>query len=262
MFTGWPGLHRWHYQAKCCTPQPAETVMALTLEPGALVVASAYPDPPFEIMTDGRPGGFDLELMSAICGDLRLAMRAVPFTGSDFNGIFDGLVDRSYDAVISGTTITPERAKRVLFSRPYLTFNQGVAVNRERTPRVASIGDLRGLTAGIQHGNTSDFVAKRLRSEGIVADIRYYPYDGIGSALDDLEAGHIGLVIKLFPVISWLVKDRPKLAVALQVPTREELGIAFRRDNQSLCDAVDATLDELKRNGTFAALQARWFKDQ
>jgi len=236
--------------------------MASTCEPGSLIVASAYPDPPFDIVRDGIPTGFDLELMGAICAHLKLTMRPVRYPGSDFNGIFDGLVDGVYDAVITGTTITPERADRVLFSKPYLTFNQGIAVNRRLSPHVASEADLRGLVVGIQHGNTSDFVARRLREQGIIADIHYYPYDGIGAAIDDLEAGRIGLVIKLFPVISWLIKDRPQLAVALQVPTHEELGIAFAKDSQPLCDAVNETLDALKRDGTFAVLTARWFPNQ
>ena len=118
---------------------------------------------------------------------------------------------------------------------------------------------LRGLTAGIQSGNTSDFVAKRLLAEGTIADIKYYPYHGIETALDDLEAGRIGLVIKLFPVISWLVKNRPQLSVALEVPTREKLGIAFAKENQPLCKAVDGALARLRENGEFARLQARWF---
>jgi polar amino acid transport system substrate-binding protein len=239
-----------------------EIVMASTCEPGTLIVASAYPDPPFDIMQDGTPTGFDLELMHAICAQLKLTMQPVRYPGSDFNGIFAGLEQGIYDAVISGTTITPERAERVLFSKPYLTFNQGIAVNRRLSPHVASEVDLRGLVAGIQHGNTSDIVARRLKDEGIIADIRYYPYDGIGTAINDLEAGRIGLVIKLFPVISWLVKDRPQLAVALQVPTHEDLGIAFAKSNQPLCDEVNDTLDVLKRDGTFAELMARWFPNQ
>ena len=161
--------------------------------------------------------------------------------------------------MISGTTITPERSAIVRFSQAYLEFNQGVAVNRRLTPDVASAADLRGLTAGIQSGNTSDFVARRLQAEGAIAGIKYYPYDGIGVALDDLEAGRIGLVIKLFPVISWLVKDRPQLAVAMQVPTHEKLGIAFAKDNEGLCDAVNRALATVRANGEFARLQARWF---
>jgi ABC-type amino acid transport substrate-binding protein len=236
--------------------------MLLTCKPDTLIVASAYPDPPFDVMQDGKPTGFDLELMRAICAQLKLTMQPVRYPGSDFNGIFAGLEEGVYDAVISGTTITPERAQRVLFSKPYLTFNQGVAVNRRLSPHVTSEADLRGLVAGIQHGNTSDYVARRLKDEGIIADIRYYPYDGIGAAINDLEASRIGLVIKLFPVISCLIKDRPQLAVALQVPTNEELGIAFAKSNQPLRDAVNDRLDALKRDGTFAALTARWFPDQ
>jgi ABC-type amino acid transport substrate-binding protein len=67
------------------------------------------------------------------------------------------------------------------------------------------------------------------------------------------------LVIKLFPVISWLVKDRPALSVAMQVPTQEKLGIAFAKTNESLCEAVNGALNTLRGNGEFARLQARWF---
>jgi ABC-type amino acid transport substrate-binding protein len=124
---------------------------------------------------------------------------------------------------------------------------------------VFSVADLRGLIAGIQSGNTSDAVARRLKAKGIIADIKYYPYNGIVTALDDLEAGRIGLIIKLFPVISWLVKGRPQLSVPLQVPTHEKLGIAFAKDNRELCDAVNRALATLRANGEFARLQARWF---
>jgi ABC-type amino acid transport substrate-binding protein len=233
--------------------------MALTLKPGTLVVASAYPDPPFDLIENGSATGFDIELMRAICGQLGLSLQPVPYSGDDFNGIFEGLAKRTCDAVISGTTITPERSVIVQFSQPYLEFNQGVAVNRQLTPDVSSIADLRGLIAGIQSGNTSDLVAKRLLAEGVIAGIKYYPYHGIASALHDLEAGTIGLVIKLFPVISWLVKDRPKLSVAMQVPTREKLGIAFAKDNDGLRNAVNSALQTLRANGEFACLHSRWF---
>ena len=233
--------------------------MTPTLNPGTLIVASAYPDPPFDVVENGAESGFDIELMRAICRQLGVTLRPVRYAGDDFNGIFDGLASRSYDAVISGTTITPERSARVRFSQAYLEFNQGVAVNRRLTPSVASTADLRGLTAGIQSGNTSDYVARRLQAEGAIAGIKYYPYHGIAAALDDLEAGRIGLVIKLFPVISWLVKERPQLAVALQVPTHEKLGIAFAKDNEGLCDAVDRALAAVRANGEFSRLEARWF---
>jgi polar amino acid transport system substrate-binding protein len=229
-----------------------------TLIPGALTILSAFPDPPFDVIRDGVATGFDIELMRAVCRRLSLELRPLPYAGEDFNDIFTGLSERTCDAVISGTTITPERAAIVRFSQPYLQFNQGIAVNKRRTPDVKTTSDLRGLTAGIQKGNTSDIVARKLLAEGKISDIRYYAYHGIGTALDDLQAGRIGLVIKLFPVISWLTSDRPDLAVAMQIPTNERLGIACAPEAGDLCDAIDAAIAALRESGEFAKLQAAW----
>jgi ABC-type amino acid transport substrate-binding protein len=229
-----------------------------TLIPGTLTILSAYPDPPFDIMKDGVATGFDIELMRAVCGRLSLELSPLAYTGEDFNGIFAGVAQGTCDAVISGTTITPERAAIVRFSRPYLEFNQGIAINRRLNCRVTSTADLRSLTAGIQKGNTSDIVARHLLAQGDIAAIRYYPYHGIDTALDDLEAGRIGLVIKLFPVISWLTRERPDLAVAMQIPTHERLGIAYAPERADLCDAVDGAIEALRENGEFAKLQAAW----
>lgn len=232
--------------------------MVNTLKSGVLTVASAYPDPPFEL-ADGSENGFDIDLIRAICVQLGLNLARTRYLADNFDGIFDGLEKQTCDAVISGTTITPDRCKIVLFSQPYLEFNQGVAVNSYLTPKVSSVTGLHGLTAGIQSGNTSEFVAQRWLAEGAIAKIQYYPYDGVRNALADLAAGRIGLVIKLFPVISWLVKAYPQLDVAMQVPTHEELGIAFAKGKTDLCDAVNGALDTLHSNGEFARLQAHWF---
>jgi ABC-type amino acid transport substrate-binding protein len=57
----------------------------LTLEPGVLRVASAFPDPPFEVSVDGKKTGFDTELMRLICDDLGIILRPVRYAGDDFN---------------------------------------------------------------------------------------------------------------------------------------------------------------------------------
>jgi ABC-type amino acid transport substrate-binding protein len=98
--------------------------MPLTLNPGALIVRSAYPDPPFDVMKDGTATGFDIDLMRAVCAELGLTLRPEAYSGDDFDGIFEGLATRACDAVISGATITPERSEIVLFSQPYLEFDQ------------------------------------------------------------------------------------------------------------------------------------------
>jgi polar amino acid transport system substrate-binding protein len=45
----------------------------------------------------------------------------------------------------------------------------------------------------------------------------------------------------------------------MQVPTHEKLGIAFAKNNEGLCNAVNLALKTLRGNGEFARLQTRWF---
>jgi ABC-type amino acid transport substrate-binding protein len=59
-------------------------------------------------------------------------------------------------------------------------------------------------------------------------------------------------------VISWLVRDRAQLAVPMQAPTRERLGIAYAKDRADLADAIDAEIEALRDSGEFARLQAAW----
>ena len=81
--------------------------------------AAALPDPPFEFTVNDGPAGFDITLMQRIAGMIGREWQLVPYKGTDFNGIFAGLDDGSYDCIASGTTITPERGKIADFCPPY-----------------------------------------------------------------------------------------------------------------------------------------------
>jgi ABC-type amino acid transport substrate-binding protein len=231
-----------------------------TIEPGVLAVASAFPDPPFEVVADGVDSGLDAELMELVCGRLGLRRKPLRYAGRDFNGIFDGLRSRAYDAVISGTTITPEREEVALFTDAYLESGQSLVVNIRRTPHVASVDDLAGLVVGIQVGNTSDVVARELKARGAIADIRYYPYSGIEDALDDVSAGRIGAFIKLLPVTTWYTRERPEPRVVQEIPTHERLGIAVAPGNVALRDAINEALAALRSSGDLDELTDRWLR--
>ena len=129
--------------------------------------------------------------MQAICADLGLEWRLVHYTGRDFNGIFDGLANGSWDCVASGATITPERQAVAQFCAPYIESGQSLVCNIKKSPNVHSVDDLYRIIIGVQHGNTSEPVAHHLKAQGRVADVRTYAYHDIGVMLDDLEAGTI-----------------------------------------------------------------------
>jgi polar amino acid transport system substrate-binding protein len=233
-------------------------MISRTRTPGVLCVASALPDPPFEFMDGENPRGFDVDLMQAICSELGLQWRLARYAGEDFNGIFAGLANGAWDCVASGATITPGRTAIASFCKPYVESGQSLACNVEKTPNVHSVEDLRGMILGVQRGNTSEPVACRLKSQGRVADVQMYAYHDIDQMLNDLESGNIGAVMKLAPVMRWLIKERPALRVVQECITDEKLGVAVGLHNQELRQAIDSAQERLRERGVLGKLLTRW----
>jgi len=223
-----------------------------------LRVGAALPDPPFEFMTKDGPAGFDIALMKRIAEILGRKWQLVPYEGADFNGIFGGLDDGSYDCIASGTTITPGRRKIAAFCAPYAVSGQSLVVDVGRHPNVHGIADLKGLVIGVQQGNTSQPVADRLVAEHRAARVRVYAYDEIEKALDDLTSGSCDAFMKLAPVTAWFVRDRPKLKVVETGITVERLGICVRHGNTALRNAINKAQAALAADGTLAALIKQW----
>ena len=77
--------------------------------------------------------GLDIDLMTEIAKSLGATVEFIPYEGTDFNGIFDGL-GSEYDCVAAGTTVTPDREQKALFVPPYLIAGQSLAVDTRACP--------------------------------------------------------------------------------------------------------------------------------
>jgi polar amino acid transport system substrate-binding protein len=223
-----------------------------------LKVGAALPDPPFEFLERGNPKGFDIALMQAIANRIGREWELVPYEGADFNGIFSGLETGAYDCIASGTTITQARKELADFCDPYVISGQSLVVDFSRYPHVTSIDDLRGLTIGVQRGNTSEPVANRLVAEGKANLVKVYAYCDIEVALADLSEGGCDVFMKLAPVTSWFVRSRPSLRIVQTGITKEPLGICVQRGNDFLRDAINCAQKDLITDGSLPALVVRW----
>ena len=228
-------------------------------------VGVAYPDPPFNGMGDHR-GGLDIDLIEAIGAALDLSVNLITYEGADFNGIFDQLDRGSYDCVIAGTTVTPERRRKAAFVPPYLVSGQSLAVDTARLPRVRSIDELGGLTIGVQQGNTSQPIAERLVAEGKAKSVRVYDYGGIRSALNDLTTGGCDAFMKLAPVLTELVKPVADVQVVQRGISREEIAIAVGLEDDDTLRRIAGAQAQLEDDGTLQDLRRKWlgnpYRDQ
>jgi polar amino acid transport system substrate-binding protein len=221
-----------------------------------LRVGAAYPDPPFNGMTDD--GGLDIDLMSAVADKLNMHVEFVPYDGADFNGIFDALDAGDFDCVAAGTTVTPEREKRADFVVPYLISGQSLAVDTRRLPEVRSVADLEGLTIGVQQGDTSGPIAEKLVADGAAARVRVYEYGSIRTALDDLTTGGCDAFMKLAPVLTELVKPVADVEVVQRGISTENIAIAVRLGDQELLARITVAQAELEEDGTLQRIRRKW----
>jgi len=98
-----------------------------------------------------------------------------------------------------------------------------------------------------------------MQKRGQIKSVQVYPFDRINDAMTDLAAGRITAVMKVSPVAAWLARETPGLRIVGQVPDDPQpLGIGFNKGKPELVAAVDGTLADMRRDGTYARLVHRW----
>lgn len=205
--------------------------------------------PPFESVSSQSKevAGFDVDVMRAI-GE-RLGAR-VEFLVVPFDGILPALVSGKYDAVISALTITDERAREVLFSDPYYAAGQSIVIKSGSVIR--SVEDLAGRRIGVQLGTTGEREAQKIQKADVVS------FDAIGAAFIDLASGRLDAVIADTPTATLFANDHPEIALVGTPITRESYGIAMRKGDIDLKQAVDSALHALDHEGTIRSLREKW----
>jgi ABC-type amino acid transport substrate-binding protein len=249
-----------------CTASPAATAPPSTASPGALssepaftfttktpgvlLVGSDIPYVPFEFGDPPDYDGFDMDLMHEVADRLRLELE---IQKTPFDTIFRDLAQGKFDMVASSNTITEERKKIVDFSLPYFNADQSLMVRRDSG--ISSIDDLAGRRVGVQLGGTGEHWARERLTE---SEIR--TYDVVVDAFVALGAGQVDGVINDFPSSKYAEREYANLIVVQTVSTDERYGLVFPQQSDSLREAVNATLLEMKADGTLNAIYQKWFE--
>jgi ABC-type amino acid transport substrate-binding protein len=217
-----------------------------------ITVASDIAYPPFEFEKNGKPVGFDIDLMREIG---KRAGFTPEFKNVTFDGIIPGLGNNLYDAGASAFTITKAREKQVDFSDPYFNADQSLMV-QSGSP-IKSVDDIGDGTVGVQLGTTGELKAKEFKQQGkITGEVR--TFDTITEAFSALENGQIDAVINDLPVSAYFAKTGGgSLEVVQTIPTGEQYGIAFPADSD-LVEPVNKALEEMKKDGTYAEIYEKW----
>lgn len=210
--------------------------------------------PPFEMMDDnGDPAGFDIDLSYMIA---EKAGRELEIEDMDFNGLLAALQSGKIDFSAAGMSVTEERKKSVDFSDPYYTSRQVIVVPVDSA--IASKEDLEGKIVAVQEGTTGEAMVNDEANAASVASFK----KNADVAMEVLTGRADAFVLDEEPSKAIVAKNADKIRILDVEFGTEEYAIAVAKGNTELLDIINATIKEMKENGTYDAMIAKYFPDR
>lgn len=180
----------------------------------------------------------------------------VKFQPIDWNAKESELNSGRIDLIWNGYTITEERKKKVLFTKPYLK-NAQVVVTLTKSD-IQHLDDLAGKVVGLQgQSSAADALeASEIRSK--IKSVNEYRDNVL--ALSDLKIGRLDAVV-IDEVVAryYMTKEENTYKILDESLAPEEYGVGVKKGNEKLLNELQKALDEMNKDGTAAEISKKWF---
>ena len=208
--------------------------------------------PPMEFKDSSNTiKGFDIDMINAIGKKMNLKVKIVP---TAWDGIFLAMKSNKFDVMQSTVSITEDRKKTMIFTKPYIYGGNAIFV-RADYKAINSDKDLNGKTVGIQMGTTAQAVLAKMTG---IKEVK--KYNSMTEAFLDLKAGRIDSVVSDPQVGDYYIADKKSEFKRVKSLLNEEpIGVGFRKPDVALRDAYQKAMDDLKKDGTLSKLSMKWF---
>src|SRR5947209_19061855 len=147
--------------------------------------------------------GYEKEIVDALAAAMN---RKPEFVPTDWETIVTTLQRGEFDVIVNGLEPTEDRARFILFSKPYYIFQLQLTVRKNET-RIRSLEDCHTHTVGTL-GNTA--ASRLLAQEGIP----YRDYEDPVGAYKDLELRRLDAVLIDNPAEMFYARNNPRLKPA------------------------------------------------
>lgn len=197
--------------------------------------------------------GFDVELARLIADKLEVKPE---FIETDWDSIFEGLDSGKYDIAINGIGINEKREQKYIFSKPYAYVRPGLFA-RADDETIKSFEDLKGKTTEDTPNSTFSELAQEYGAKDKAN------YKSLDIILEHVEKGQVDATVNADVSYYFYKRGHPKanikLAAVMEKP--EELAIPMVRDkkNESLREAINDAIDELRSEGKLSDLSKEFF---
>lgn len=193
--------------------------------------------------------GFDYDFAEALAKQMGLKADFVP---TDWESIVASLQRKEFDVIIDGFEPTQDRAREVLFSKPYYLFRLQLTVRSSDT-LIKSLADCK--TRHIAVGTLVNCAASRLlETEGYIAK----PYQDPLGAYKDLELGRVDAVIMDVAGEMFYARQNPKLKAVGKPFQTGAYVVGIRKADTLLLAKINTAIDTLLNNGEVERIFKKW----
>ncbi len=200
--------------------------------------------------------GFDLVLAEEVCkrNGWELEKKPINWDAKDME-----LESGSIDCIWNGFTMNG-REDDYTFSKPYVDNSQVVVV---RKGDITDLAGLAGKNIEVQKESSAEaaFTGDEVSEENKALADSFNKLTSVAdynTALMDLESGICDAVAMDIGVANYKVAENDKLVMLDTPVATEQYAIGFKKGNTELCDKVQATLEEMVKDGTFAKIAEEW----
>ncbi len=226
-------------------------------KPLRMACESTYAPFVFFESDSGKLKGFEIDLLEYVAKDMG---RKLEVTNMGFDAIIPSILTGITDVGASAFTITPERAKRVLFSKPYYISGLSILVRAEDKDKIKSVKDVENCTVCAQIGTSGSMRAAK------IPGVTVRNFNTINEAY--LELGNKGCraVVTDRPVTAYFLSSRPDAAKQYyhlpETLNSESFGFPVAKGNTKLMQEIDGALDKARASGEFTKMYVKWFGEE
>ena len=215
-----------------------------------LIVGISADFPPFTFLDKGTLAGFEIELVNELS---RCLNRPVEFRNIPFGGLIPALQLNHLHVVAGGLTETPERAKHILFTKPYLKNNPLVIISSKKQP-IHNLEELGSSTVVVNEGYTADLYLSEKPNLSILR------LKTPAEAFLALRNGRAVAFVTAHDTLKPFFDTYGKLEFeAVEISgTNEATSLAITTHQPDLLNEIQICLDQLEKNGILAQLRTKW----
>jgi len=221
-------------------------------------------DPTYEPFTfktpDGKPTGFDVDIASALCEQIK---RKCVFVEQVWDSMVPGLKAKKYDVIVSSMSITEDRLKAIDFTDKY--YNTPSRVVLKKDVNYTGPTSIKGKKIGVLKGSTQEkYAMGELKTVGV----EVVPYEAQDQVYLDIRSGRLdGTVADFVEVTGGFLSKPEGKDYALAGP---ELyiekyfgigaGIGLRKGSDALKTELNTAIKTIRSNGVYKKINDKYFK--